>query len=66
MDQLVVAIFIIGLMFLGHSQGQPILNVASVGFIFYLAFTAGIPALMIVLIVLGLYELVYVYVQFTK
>lgn len=66
MDQLVVAIFIIGFIFLGHSQGQPILNVASVGFMFYLAFTVGVPALMIVLIILGLFELVYVYNTITK
>ena len=64
MEQLVVAIFIFGFMYLGHSQGNPILNVASVGFIFYMAFTVGVPALMIILIVIGLFELVYVYKQF--
>ena len=61
MDQLVTVIFIIGLIFLGHSQGQPMLNLASVGFLLYMAFTVGVPALMIVLIVLALYELVYIY-----
>lgn len=65
MEQMVVVIFILGLMFLGHSQGQPILNIASVGFIFYLAFTVGVPALMIVLIILGLFELLYVYKTIT-
>lgn len=66
MEQMVVVIFILGLIFLGHSQGQPILNLASVGFIFYLAFTVGVPALMIVLIVLGLFEMVYIYNTITN
>lgn len=61
MDHLVVAIFIIGFLWLGHTTGQPILNLASVGFMFYLAFTAGVPALMVILIVIGLFELVYIY-----
>jgi len=65
MEQMVAVIFILGLIFLGHSQGQPILNIASVGFIFYLAFTVGVPALMIVLIILGLFELLYVYKTIT-
>lgn len=66
MEQMLVVIFILGLIFLGHSQGQPLLNLVSVGFIFYLAFTVGVPALMIVLIILGLYELAYIYNSFTK
>jgi hypothetical protein len=64
MEQMVVVVLILGLMFLGHSQGNPLLNVVSVGFIFYLAFTVGVPALMIVLIFLGIFEMVYVYYNF--
>ena len=61
MEQLAIVIFIIGLMFLGHSTGQPMLNLISVVFIFYLAFTIGIPALMIGLIFLGIFNLIFIY-----
>ena len=61
MEQLVVAIFILGFIYLGHTTGQPMLNLASVGFIFYLAFTVGVPALMVILVILGLFQLLYMY-----
>jgi len=64
MDQLVVVIFILGLILLGHTTGQPILNLISVVFIFYFAFTVGIPAIMVGLIILGLFEMLYAYDSF--
>lgn len=64
MDQLVLVIFILGLIFLGEKTGSPIFNVASVGFIFYLAFTVGIPMIAVVLIFLGLFQIIYVFQKF--
>lgn len=64
MEQLAIVFFILGLIMLGHTTGQPILNLISVVFIFYLAFTIGVPALMIGLIVFGLFEMLYVYDNF--
>ena len=64
MEQLVIVIFILGLIFLGEKTGSPIYNLVSAGFIFYLAFSVGIPALMIVLVFLGLFQFVYLYMKF--
>lgn len=61
MEQLVIVIFIIGLIFLGGKTGSPIYNLISAGFSFYLAFTVGVPPLMIMLIFLGLFQLVYIF-----
>ena len=66
MEQLVIVIFILGLIFLGAKTGSPIYNLISAGFSFYLAFTVGIPPLMIMLIFLGLFQLVYMYQVFKK
>lgn len=66
MEQLVVVIFILGLIYLGYKTGSPIYNLISAGFSFYLAFTVGIPMLMIMLIFLGLFQLVYIFVAFKK
>ena len=64
MEQLVIVIFILGLIFLGYKTGSPIYNFISAGFSFYLAFTIGIPPIMIMLVFLGLFQLVYIYTVF--
>ena len=61
MEQMVVAIFILGSMYMAEKLGQPLLNLIATGFSFYLAFTVGVPALMIILIILGLFNLVFIY-----
>ena len=63
MEQLVIVIFILGLIFLGEKTGTPIYNLVSVVFIFYLAFTVGVPALMVGLVFLGLFQLGYIYTK---
>lgn len=61
MEQLVVAVFIFGSMIMAERLGQPVLNLIATGFSFYLAFSIGIPALMIILVFLGLINLVFIY-----
>lgn len=64
MDQLVIVILILGLIFLGEKTGNPLYNLISAVFSFYLAFTVGIHVLMIGLIFLGVFQLVYLYKKF--
>ena len=64
MEQLVVCIFILGLIFLGEKTQSPIYNLISAGFSFYLAFTVGITVIMLVLIFLGLFQLIYIFKRF--
>lgn len=64
MEQLVVCIFILGFIFLGEKTQNPIYNLASAGFCFYLAFTVGITVIMLVLIFIGLFQLVYIFNKF--
>lgn len=64
MEQLVVVIFIIGTILLAEKTGQPIYNIISAGFCFYLAFTIHVPFLMIVLIVMALFQLIYIFDKF--
>lgn len=66
MEQLVIVIFIIGLIYLGSKTNSPIYNLISAGFSFYFAFTVGVPPLMIMLIFLGLFQLVYIFMIFKK
>ena len=61
MEQMVVAIFILGSMYMAEKLGQPLLNLIATGFSFYLAFTVGVPALMIILIILGIFNLIFIY-----
>ena len=61
MEQLATVLFLLGIMFLAEKTKQPLLNIIASGFAFYLAFTVTAPALMVILIVLGLFELVYMY-----
>ena len=61
MEQMVTAIFILGSMFMAEKLGQPLLNLIATGFSFYLAFTVGVPALMIILIILGIFNLIFIY-----
>ena len=61
MEQLVVGIFILGLIYLGEKTGSPIYNLISAGFSFYLAFIVGVIPIMVILIFLGLYQLLYLY-----
>jgi len=64
MEQLVLVIFIIGMIFLAEKTGSPIYNLIGAGFSFYLAFSVGVSALMILLIFVGLYQLLAIYTKF--
>lgn len=64
MDQLVLAIFLIGFIWLGEKTGSPVFNVISAFFSVYLAFTIGIVILMIAFIGLAIFQLVYVFQKF--
>ncbi len=66
MDQLVIVIFILGLIALGEKTQSPLYNIISIGFIFYLAFTISVPILMVVLIMLGIFQAIYIFTVIKK
>ena len=61
MEQLATVIFLLGIMYMAEKTKQPLLNLIGAGFAFYLAFTVTAPALMVILIFLGLFEIIYMY-----
>lgn len=64
MEQLVLAIFLIGFIWLGEKIGSPVFNVIASFFSIYLAFTVGIVILMVAFIGLAIFQLVYVFSKF--